>query len=186
VLWVLVILAGTGSISAGAVGPEIARVISGEEFLAAGEAVPNILLSAGFLAVLYVLTTAAGVIGRGSRVAWSVLAGAALQVAATPLLLSWLGIGGFAVASVLGRVAAVWLLGSAVRTMAPLGAGPLGAMVLLLVGTTGIQILNGSPDSTLVPRIVIAVTAAAVGAIVIVRLWTGRRFGHVSLAGSAE
>jgi protein-S-isoprenylcysteine O-methyltransferase Ste14 len=70
--------------------------------------------------------------------------------------------------------------------MAPLGAGPLGAMVLLLVGTTGIQILNGSPDSTLVPRIVIAVTAAAVGAIVIVRLWTGRRFGHVSLAGSAE
>jgi O-antigen/teichoic acid export membrane protein len=159
---------GMASVGVGAFAPELTTLVGGDGFVQAAEAVPALVLSAGLGAVLYLLTTAAGIGFRGRWVSWTAGAGAAAQVGATLLLLPSLGIGGFAVGSVLGRLVTVWALWASVSDLAPIRAASI-VLSVGIVGTALIQALNAQPTDTFALRAVVALCAVAIGSLALWR-----------------
>ena len=74
-----------------------------------------------------------------------------------------MGIAGFALGSVLGRIASVLMLGRAVLQIVRVPTVAVAIIAFSAATTAFIQFLNASPDSTLWIRVLVAVTACAVG-----------------------
>ena len=156
----LILIAALGL---GSLAPEIAILIGGDQFAGSAQVVPGLIVSAGLPAVLYVLATAAGTVRRGPWVAWSALFGAATQVVSIALLLPVVGLPGFAVGAILGRVASMLVLSRGVVDTARL---PTSAVVLLAVAIGAamwLQTLNADPAGTLAIRVAVAVLAVIAG-----------------------
>jgi O-antigen/teichoic acid export membrane protein len=164
VLVTLSVLASTAALSLGALSPELSILFGGDGFKDAAPAIPGLLLSGGMAAVLYLLTTAAGIAERGRWVAWSATLGAGSQIIAVALLLPPFGIGGFALGSIIGRLVTIGLLGSAVAdTMRSFKA----ALVMLTVASGAallIQLANVDPAANLGLRLIVAGVSASLGA----------------------
>ena len=169
----LIGLIAIAALGLGSLAPEITVLLGGDQFAGAAEVVPVLLVSAGLPAVLYVYATAAGIVRRGPWVGWSAMLGASTQVVAIALLLPVLGLPGFAVGAIVGRVTSLLVLGRGVADIADL---PWTA-VLLLAGAIGagmwLQVLNADPAGTLPLRMTVAVFAAVAGAVVLKR-WISR------------
>jgi O-antigen/teichoic acid export membrane protein len=163
----LIALISIAALGLGSVAPEITVLLGGDQFADAAEVVPGLLISAGLPAVLYVLTTAAGIVRRGPWVAWSSLLGAATQIVSIALLLPVLGLPGFAAGAILGRVTSLVVLSRGVADTARL---PVTAIVIL-AGAIGaaiwVQTLNAEPTGNLVVRLAVAVIAAVAGAVLL-------------------
>jgi O-antigen/teichoic acid export membrane protein len=163
----LVALISIAALGLGSLAPEITILLGGAHFAGAAEVVPGLLVSAGLPAVLYVYATAAGIVRRGPWVGWSAMLGAVTQVVAIALLLPVLGLPGFAVGAILGRVTSLLVLRHGVSDIAHL---PWTA-VLVLAGSIGtgmwLQELNANPAGNLPIRLAVAVCAAVVGALLL-------------------
>ncbi|MGH2454710.1 MAG: lipopolysaccharide biosynthesis protein [Candidatus Limnocylindria bacterium] len=178
VAFVMVTIVSVAAVGAGAVAPELSVIVGGSQFLEASHAIPGLLLSGGLTAWVYVLTTAAGIAHRGQWVAWAAVLGAIVQIGAISFLIPTLGISGFAIGSVLGRLASVAMLGWAVSETAPTSPGGVAVVALAVTGTFVTQALNVSPAETLLPRLMLAAGAAVVGVVILAR--TVAHLGPVS------
>jgi hypothetical protein len=158
------------SVGVGSLAPEISVLFGGTRFLGAASAIPGLLFSAGLAGVVYVLTTAAGITHRGSWVAAAAIAGAIAQVATTTLLLPVVGVAGFALGAVVGRLIGAALLWASVGDLVQRSPLPMVALVGGAAGTTVIQLLNGAPQSTFLVR---ALVAAASGLAIIIIISSG-------------
>jgi len=159
-----------GALCLGAVAPEIAVVAGGNAFAPAAATIPGLLLSAGLISLLFVLTTAAGIGYRGAPVAYSATAGAVTQVALVIMLVPILGLGGFGIAAVSGRLVAIALLGRAVSHIARFGAVTLTCLCLAVPEVAAIQWLNETPSTTWAIRAICAVVGATGIGLVLYRI----------------
>jgi O-antigen/teichoic acid export membrane protein len=164
VLVAITVLASTAALSLGALAPELSVLFGGDGFKEAAAAIPGLLLSSGMAAVLYLLTTAAGIAQRGAWVAWTATLGAGAQLIAVAFLLPPFGIGGFALASIIGRLVAVGLLGFAVADT--LRSFKIAFVMLVAAGggSLWLQLANADPDANLGLRLIVAGVSAALGA----------------------
>jgi O-antigen/teichoic acid export membrane protein len=163
VLVSLIVLASTAALSIGALSPELSVLFGGDGFREAAPAIPGLLLSGGMAAVLYLLTTAAGIAERGRWVAWSATTGAGAQILAVAFLLPPFGIGGFALGSIIGRLVTIGLLGSAVADTMHSFKLALVVLVAASGGTLWIQLANADPAANLGLRLIVASVTAALG-----------------------
>jgi hypothetical protein len=147
------------AVGIGAVAPEIAVLVAGTDYQASGEVVPGLLLATGLTVVLYILTTAAGISFRGSWVALALSLGAMLQVAAVALLVPILGIVGFAVGALLGRLAGIALLSRGVADTVRVSARTALTILTAVTATLLVQQLNADSSHTIGIRLAIALTA---------------------------
>ena len=102
------------SVALGAAAPELITLVSGGAYRGAATMLPGLLIAAAMTGGFYVLLVAAGVSRRGHAVAYAAVAGAALQVALTAVLLPSTGLQAVGVGAVAGQALALVLLGLAV------------------------------------------------------------------------
>jgi len=158
------------SLAIGAVGPEVVTIVSGSDYANAGTLLPGLLLAAAMAGGFYLLLVAAGISRRGGAVALAAIAGALVQVVASAVLLPWLGLQAVGLAAVLGQAVA---LGMLVIAVGPSVQGGVSAVVALCLGGVlagVVQVLNATPDSTVLPRVVLAVACAGVAMVMLVEL----------------
>ena len=108
--------------------------------------------------------------GNPTAVALAAIAGALVQVVASAVLLPWLGLQAVGLAAVLGQAVA---LGMLVIAVGPSVQGGVSAVVALCLGGVlagVVQVLNATPDSTVLPRVVLAVACAGVAMVMLVEL----------------
>ncbi len=163
------------SVALGAAAPELITLVSGGAYRGAATMLPGLLIAAAMTGGFYVLLVAAGVSRRGHAVAYAAVAGAALQVALTAVLLPSTGLQAVGVGAVAGQALALVLLGLAVGRSVVRGTE---AVVVMCAGGAAaivIQELNAIPDATFGARLVIAGGCAIVAGLLGLR-FVRRRF----------
>jgi len=163
VLSTQLVVVGAVAVGVGAFGPELAVLIGGVEFRDASIAMPGLLMAVGLTGPLYVLTTAAGISNRARWVAYASVTGAAVQLVAVGALSPVVGLAGFALGSVIGRIVTTLILARGVAATIDLGWDIGLHLVPPLVVLLVVQALNEGGTETFLLRIVIGIGSAAVG-----------------------
>jgi len=163
VLGTQALVLGTMTLGIGAFAPELTAIVGGPGYEPAAAVLPALLLSAGLAAPLYVLITAASISNRGRWVAWSSVLGALLQLVFVVVLLPVIGLVGFAIASLSGRLASFSLLAWAVSGTARIDVRVMLTIAAILIGVVAVQVANGTPETSLGIRLFIALAALVFG-----------------------
>ena len=153
------------AVTIGAVGPELVRILAGDEYLGAAVILPALALAAAFAGTEYVLVVAASLGNNGRLVALGSLAGAATQVAATAALVQSHGIGAVGPAALIGRALSFSIMLVGTRrdvTYRPLALVAVGLGAALVAVTLQVAISLGAEPQW--PRWLLAAAIAAAGA----------------------
>jgi O-antigen/teichoic acid export membrane protein len=158
------------ALAIGSIAPELVTVVSGQDYADAARMLPGLLLAAAMAGGFYLLLVAAGISRRGSAVAFAAIAGALVQVSTSAVLLRGLGLQAVGVGALLGQAVALIILVAAVRSSVH---GGVGAVVALCAGgvlAAFLQVLNTTPDGTMVLRLIISAVSAITGLWLFLRL----------------
>ena len=158
------------SLAAGAIAPELISVLSGGAYRDAATMLPGLLVAAALAGGFYVLLVAAGVSRRGRAVGYAAVAGGIVQVAATALLLPWVGLQSVGIGAVLGQGLALIILISVVGGSVHRGREAVIVMCLGGAAAVILQGLNTMPDATFVARLAVAAACLVAGAVLGIRI----------------
>jgi len=145
------------SLFVGAMAPEIVTIVSGSEYLPAGQALPGLVLAAGISGTFFIVVTGAGIHGNTRAIPVSAVAGGVVQVLTTTLLVRDFGLVAVGVCALLGRMTSLIILWAVTRATLRVRMLPLGIVAVSGPVAVLLSVASTAPTDTVLLRGAIAV-----------------------------